>query len=265
LQGLSEGDIQSAPPFGGGGGPNWSWQLTGYNSSGTFEISVVGEGMSIPVKIAVSKLLSNNLADEAAVKIDCIYVSNNEVPYLKSSKRVITLTPKSGSPLGGTFVSLRWIRGSGIVVQDLSVTPNLNIDTATYNWEVSSPSERHGTFELGFAIAGLDTILALPVSRKIIAEYFLDDKEISGVQTIERAKFYGLHVKVSTGVSRIYVDGTGEYLITPSLNKWFDVSDGMVRWVVVAGANHKPEQTVFFDYSSEYSAREKVEFISRPA
>ncbi|WP_413704623.1 hypothetical protein [Pseudomonas sp. Pseusp16] len=262
LQGLSEGDIQSAPPFGGVGGPNWRWQLTGFNRSGTFEISVVGQGMSIPMKVAVSKLLSSNLADEAVVKIDGVDVSNNEVPYLKSSKRVITLIPKPGSPLAGTNVSLRWIRGDGIVSQDLSVTPNLNIDTGTYYWDVSSPSAKHGTFELGLAIAGLDTMLALPVSRKIIAKYFLDGKEISGVQTVRTAQMYRLHVEVSTGVSRIYVDGSqGEYSFAPSLNTWFDASGGMKSWQFLSSINKKPEQTVLFDYSSEYSAREKVEFV----
>ncbi|MDF9778454.1 hypothetical protein [Pseudomonas baetica] len=264
LQGLSEGDIQSSPPFGGVGGPNWRWQLTGYNRSGTFEISVVGQGVTTPIKIAVSKLLSSNLADEAVVKIDGVDVSNNEVPYLKNSKRVITLIPKPGSPLDGSLVSLRWIRGDGIVAQDLSVTPNLNIDTATYYWDVSSPSAKHGTFELGLAMPGLDTMLALPVSRKIITKYFLDDKEISGVQSVNTAHMYRLHVEVSTGVSRVYVDGAQvEFYFSPKLSAWFDISGGMKSWQFLTSVNNKQEQTVFFDYSSEYSAREKVEFVRR--
>jgi hypothetical protein len=265
LQGLSEGDIRSTPPFGGVGGPNWRWQLTGYNRSGTFEISVVGEGIPTPIKVAVSKLLSSNLADEAVVKIDGVDASNNEVPYLKNSKRIITLIPKPGSPLAGTKVNLRWLRG-GIEPQDLSVSPSLNIDTTVYRWEVSSPSEKHGTFEFGLFVAELGTMLALPVSRKIIAKYFLNDKEISGIQTILRANPYYLRVEVSLGVSRIYVDGVqGKYMFIPELNTWVDAADGMVSWLFVAGVNTEPKQTVFFDYSLEYPAREKVEFVSRPA
>ena len=262
LQGLSEGDIQSAPPFGGVGGPNWNWQLTGYNRSGTFEISVVGQGLSTPIRIAVSKLLSSNLMDEAFIKIDGVEISNNDVPYLKSSKRVITLDPKPGSPLGGTLMSLRWVRGDGMVAQDLSVTPNLNTETATYYWDVSSSSEKYGTFELGLFMAGHDRGLALPVNRKIITKYWLNDKEISGVQTVTAATVYNLHVEVSTGVSRIYADGTqGEYTFAPSLNNWFNVANGRVSWTFGAAANRDPKQTVFFDYSSEYPAREKVEFV----
>ncbi|MFS2201932.1 hypothetical protein ACCD00_25855, partial [Pseudomonas sp. Pseusp3] len=96
-------------------------------------------------------------------------------------------------------------------------------------------------------------------------KYFLDNKEISGIQTILTRTPYDLRVEVSAGVSRIYVDGTqGEYFILPDVNKWFDVSGGMVNWLVTAGINHAPNQTVFFDYSSEYPVREKVEFVSRP-
>jgi hypothetical protein len=211
-------------------------------------------------------VISRKLADEAVVKIDGVDASNNEVPYLKNSKRTITLIPKPGSPLGGAKVSLHWIRGDGVVVQDLNVSPDLNIDTTVYRWEVTSPSEKHGTFELGLAVAGLDAMLALPVSRKIITKYFLGGKEISGYQIVEPDRSYGLRVEVSAGVSRIYVGNSpGDFDFNPPLNRQFVVSGGKVDWSLVMRKEFIEYETVFFDYSSVYSAREKVEFITRPA
>ncbi|MFS2202599.1 hypothetical protein ACCD00_29255, partial [Pseudomonas sp. Pseusp3] len=155
--GLVITDVVSAPAF-GGALTTHSWAVTGNTNSGTFQLAFAGKGMTTPITLPVSKLLSNNLTDEAVIKIDGIDVSANEVPYLNSSKRIVTLIPKPGSPLAGTKVSLRWSGGSGIVAQDLSVTPNLNIDTTVYRWEVSSPSAKLGTFQLGLAMAGSGAI-----------------------------------------------------------------------------------------------------------
>ena len=142
------------------------------------------------------------------------------------------------------------------------MSPDLNQDTTVYRWEVTSSSEKHGTFELGLAVAGLDTMLALPVSRKIFTKYFLDGNEISGYQVVELNRLYTLRVKVSAGVSRIYVGNRpGGFDFNPPLNREFLVSGGEMFCTLVMRKEFVEAERVFFDYSSVYSARETVEFI----
>ncbi|MFS2201930.1 hypothetical protein [Pseudomonas sp. Pseusp3] len=258
----------ASPEFGAWVAPvngKFIWKITPHaGKSGRITLMFFSREVLVPWEHR-SLVISRNLADEAVVKIDGVDVSNSEVPYLKNSKRTITLTPKPGSPLDGAKVSLRWVRGDGVVVQDLNVNPDLNQDTTVYRWEVTSSSEKHGTFELGLAVAGLDAMLSLPISRKIIARYFLDNKEISGFQTIVPDHSYSLRVEVSAGVSRIYVENSpGEFDFNPPLERQFVASGGRVDWTFVSRAVRDVQETVFFDYSPVYSAREKVEFVSRP-
>ncbi|MGO4309731.1 hypothetical protein AB4Z35_07585 [Pseudomonas sp. KB_15] len=177
LQGLFQGDIRSTPPFGGVGGPNWRWQLTGFTRSGTFEISVVGQGMSTPIKIAVSKLLSNNLADEADVKIDGATVPAGGNWFYRDKAQTVTLTPKPNSPLAGLPVTLTCAIKSGLDVANVVSAPAFGSEPTTYSWAVTG-NTKSGTFQLALSGKGMTTPITLPVS-KLLSSNLADEADVT--------------------------------------------------------------------------------------
>ncbi|WP_460156566.1 hypothetical protein [Pseudomonas sp. S2_H10] len=169
--GLDVGNVVSAPVF-GSLQTTYSWAVTGTTKSGTFQLALTGRGMTAPISVAISKLMSNNLAHEADVKVDGKDISNIEIPYVRNSKRTITVVPKLDSPLAGYPLSLKWIRGANIMPGDLTFEPPLNMESTFFSWQVSGSATKAGTFELGFFGVGFNAMLVLPISRQIIAKYF---------------------------------------------------------------------------------------------
>ncbi|EJM61660.1 hypothetical protein PMI28_00636, partial [Pseudomonas sp. GM48] len=61
--GLDVANVVSTPDF-DRGDTSYSWAVTGKTKSGTFQLSLAGKGMTTPITVAISKLVSSNLADE---------------------------------------------------------------------------------------------------------------------------------------------------------------------------------------------------------
>ncbi|PVZ52066.1 hypothetical protein C9422_31875, partial [Pseudomonas sp. B1(2018)] len=70
------------------------WRVTGANNkSGIFQLQLTAQGMAT-INVIANKLLSTNLADEAVIKIDNVEPSNDEVPFLRNARRILTMEPR---------------------------------------------------------------------------------------------------------------------------------------------------------------------------
>jgi len=240
-----------------------SWAITGATKSGTFQLTLKGQGMTTPITLAVSKLLSSRLADEARFQIDGNEATNSEVLYLRDATHTISLTPNSDSPLAGLEVSLQWVRGSGVVAEDLTCTPTWSLETTRYSWLVKGSANKSGTFELRLVGKGMDVPLALPISRQIHAKYFIDDEEVFGSQSIVRGREYSMRVEVSSGVSKIYIENSpGEFDFRPPLGRQFDSLSGTVRLDVIANVERVVQETVFFKYSLTPLVEDRITLLA---
>ena len=263
--GLSPANLASSPAF-GSEQTGYRWDVVGKTKSGTFELKLLGKGMTTPITLPISKLLSNNLADEVNVLMDGKEISNADIPNLRREWHTFTLVPKLYSPLAGYPLRLRWIKGDGIESRDLEFRPQINAETIDYSWQVTGSFTKSGSYELGFSGAGFSEMLVLPVIRQIVPKYYVDGKELLDLTDfILPDRSYSLSMEVSAGVSSVYVKNSpGEFIFNPPLNRSFPVVNGRVEWVFSSPAVGTVLDTVTFDYSSVYSAREDVLLFSRP-
>src|SRR5471032_1843841 len=141
-----------------------SWAITGATKSGTFQLTLKGQGMTTPITLAVSKLLSSRLADEARFQIDGNEATNSEVLYLRDATHTISLTPNSDSPLAGLEVSLQWVRGSGVVAEDLTCTPTWSSAQTAHSWAITGAT-KSGTFQLILTGQGMSTPINVAISK----------------------------------------------------------------------------------------------------
>jgi hypothetical protein len=263
--GLIPANLASSPAF-GSEQTGYRWDVVGKTKSGTFELKLSGKGMTTPITLPISKLLSNNLADEVNVMMDGKEVSNVDIPNLRREWHTFTLVPKLYSPLAGYPLRLQWIKGDGIESGDLGFRPQINAESVVYSWQVTGSFTKAGSYELGFAGSGFSEMLVLPVIRQIVPKYYVDGKELLDLADfILPDRAYSLSVEVSAGVSSIYVKNSpGEFIFNPPLNRSFPVTNGRVEWVFSSPAVGNVLETVIFDYSSVYTAREEVLLFSRP-
>jgi hypothetical protein len=264
--GLNVTNVVSAPAF-GSEPTTHSWAVTGNTKSGTFQLALSGKGMTTPITLPISKLLSNNLADEVNVLMDGKEISNVDIPNLRREWHTFTLVPKMYSPLAGCPLRLQWIKGDGIESGDLGFRPQINAETVDYSWQVTGSFTKSGSYELGFSGAGFSEMLVLPVIRQIVPKYYVNGKELLDLTDfILPDRPYSLSVEVSAGVSSIYVKNSpGEFIFNPPLNRSFPVINGRVEWTFSSPAVGYVLDTLTFDYSSVYTAREDVLLFGRPS
>ncbi|WP_223458139.1 hypothetical protein [Pseudomonas sp. GL-RE-19] len=262
--GLSPANLASSPAF-GSEQTGYRWDVVGKTKSGTFELKLSGKGMTTPITLPISKLLSNNLADEVNVMMDGKEISNVDIPNLRREWHTFTLVPKLYSPLAGYPLRLQWIKGDGIESGDLGFRPQINAESVVYSWQVTGSFTKAGSYELGFAGSGFSEMLVLPVIRQIVPKYYVDGKELLDLTDfILPDRPYSLSVEVSAGISSIYVkNSSGEFIFNPPLNRSFPVTNGRVEWTFSSPAAGNVLETVVFDYSSVYTAREEVLLFSR--
>ncbi|WP_181432036.1 hypothetical protein [Pseudomonas jessenii] len=173
--GLGTSDVVSAPPF-GREQTTYSWAVTGATRSGTFQLSLAGKGMTTPITLAVSKLLSRNLVDEADVKIGGVAVPAGGNWFYRDKAQTVTLTPKSNSPLAGLPVTLTCAIKSGLGVADVVSAPAFGSERTTYSWAVTGKT-RSGTFQLALTGKGMTTPITLAVS-KLLSNNLADEADV---------------------------------------------------------------------------------------
>ncbi|MCP1518347.1 hypothetical protein J2Y74_002657 [Pseudomonas migulae] len=129
--------------------PDHSWSITGpADKSGTFQFELVGEGMSTPIKLPECVLLSNNLADEADIKIDGQNVAEGGVVFLRKRSRKIKLVAKSTSPIDKLPLIMKCEIISGITPGAIKSSPAFDSETLSREWDVGFVTEGDGLFKL---------------------------------------------------------------------------------------------------------------------
>ena len=163
--GLFLADVESFPAF-GRGVTTYSWAVTGKTRSGRFELTLAGDGMTTPITLAVSKLLSNNLADEADVKIGGFAVPTGGNWFIRDKAQTVSLVPKSGSPMAGLRVKLTCAIKSGLDVANVVSAPAFGTELTTYSWAVTGHT-KSGTFQLALTGNGMTTPINVAISKLI--------------------------------------------------------------------------------------------------
>jgi hypothetical protein len=171
--GLDVSNVVSEPAF-GSEQTVYSWIVTGSTNSGTFQLIMLIKGMPTPITLAVSRLISSNITDEAVVKVGGLPVSIEGNLFFREKPQTIALTPKSGSPLSGLPVTLICAIESGLDVTDVVSAPAFDSEQKTYNWEVTGKN-KSGTFQLSFKFSGVEIApFSLPISK--LMSISLDDE-----------------------------------------------------------------------------------------
>jgi len=241
------------------------WRVTGANNkSGIFQLQLTAQGMAT-INVIANKLLSTNLTDEAVIKIDNVEPSNDEVPFLRNARRILTMEPRAGSPLAGYPVSLQWIAGNGVVKEDLIFSPVLNKETDVYRWEITGSATKSGTFELKLSGPGFQIPIVLPIHRQIQVKYYLSGQEISGGRIIARGIPHMLTVEVLSGLSSVYVtNDSSEFVYNPPLNRQITLVNGAFNTSVFSDSERNVEDAVRLKFSSKYRAEDSVWFAVGP-
>ena len=144
------------------------WDVTGATKSGTFQLSLSGEGMTTPILLNISKLLSNNLSHEADVTINGAPVPPSGNTFLHGQPQVLSIKPKPNSPLSGHPVLL----GCDIVtdhITNVTSSPPVKTFQTEYTWEVTAEGTR-GYFMLGLLAKGTTTPLVLNFCKLLSSE-----------------------------------------------------------------------------------------------
>ncbi|PMZ07096.1 hypothetical protein C1Y08_07840, partial [Pseudomonas sp. FW306-02-F02-AA] len=164
--GLDVANVVSAPALGSEQKVH-SWVVTGSTKSGTFQLIAAGLGMTTPITVALSKLLSTNLADEATVLLDGVTLPQNGADFIGGQTKVLTLSYKNADVLVGVTLALDWVPGSGLIRGDLSSQPPLRQLSTRHEWNIRGTASKAGTFTLKLFSEGEKGVLLTPNNRLI--------------------------------------------------------------------------------------------------
>ncbi|KPU59974.1 hypothetical protein AN403_4252 [Pseudomonas fluorescens] len=161
--GLDVANVVSAPAF-GSEQTTHSWAVTGRTKSGTFQLTLAGKGMTTPITLTISKLISNNLADEADVKIGGVAVPAGGNWFYRDKPQTVTLTPRSGSPIAGLAVTHTCAIKSGLDVANVTSAPAFGTEQTSHSWAVTGKA-KSGTFQLTLAGKGMTMPITVVISK----------------------------------------------------------------------------------------------------
>ena len=164
ISGLEAANVESAPEF-DVEQTTHSWRVTGSTKSGTFQLSLAGKDMTRPITVAVSKLLSTNLADEATVLLDGDAIPPNGADFHGGKTKKLTLDYKDAKALIGVPLALDWIPDAGLVTGDLAAQPPFRQFSTQHEWTLTGAHLKSGTFKLKVFGEGESTALLTPTNR----------------------------------------------------------------------------------------------------
>jgi hypothetical protein len=173
--GLDIANVVSAPVF-GSEQTTYSWAVTGRTKSGTFQLALAGKGMTTPITLAISKLVSSNLADEADVRIGGVPVLAEGNWFIRGKAQTLSLIPKPGSPMDRFPIGLSCAYKSGLDYANLVCIPAFGSERFTHNWTITG-NTKSGTFELSLKGRGMTTPITLAIS-KLISSNLSDEAEL---------------------------------------------------------------------------------------
>jgi hypothetical protein len=162
ISGLKPANLISTPLF---DSPqiNHSWDITGANKSGTFQLSLEGQDMTQAINVPVSTLLSNTFSDDADIAIDGKPVPAEGNVFYWGQSQSVTCTPKPGNPLADLEMKLSCAVKTGLDPSSVMSVPEFDTWQKVFKWDVSGHT-KVGTFQLGLTVGGLAEPNLLAVS-----------------------------------------------------------------------------------------------------
>jgi hypothetical protein len=173
--GLDIANVVSTPAF-GSEQFTYSWVVTGKTKSGTFQLALAGKGMTTPINVTASKLLSTNLADEVEVKIGGESVPADGNVFFRGQARDVELIPKLGSPIAGHPIALTRTVTSPLQPSDLGSAPPFDPFQTTHKWRVTG-ANRSGTFQLHMTAQGMTTPINV-TANKLLSTNLADEADV---------------------------------------------------------------------------------------
>jgi hypothetical protein len=160
--GLNPLNLESAPAF-ESEQTTHSWKVFGKSRKGTFQLSLSAKGVPTPITVTTSKLLSDNLADEADVRIDNMPITDESNLFIRDKPKIVELIPKLDSPMRGLEFKIGAVVVSGLDNGDLVSVPGFSVEGKTFRWGVTGRNNA-GAFQLTISCRGMTTPITLPIS-----------------------------------------------------------------------------------------------------
>ena len=174
INGLDRENVRSEPDF-GCEDTSYSWAVTGNTKSGEFQLSLKGTGMTAAITVAVSKLISNDLAEEVTVKIGGQDVPSGGNVFFRGQSKDVVVTPKPGSPIAGYPIALACTVNEPLQLTDLSSRPSFNDSNPTYEWDVTG-ANNSGFFQLQIVAKDMTPINV--TASKLLSTDLNDEGEV---------------------------------------------------------------------------------------
>ncbi|MNF79608.1 hypothetical protein D3C84_618220 [compost metagenome] len=162
--GLDKDNVVSEPEF-GSAQTTHRWTVTGNTNSGIFQLLLHGYGMSEPIILPVSRLLSSDLAEEVTVLLKGNAMPSRGANVFGGHTNVLTLDYKNADLLDGAPLAIDVIPQSGVVTGDFSCAPALRELTTKHVWALTGKFLQSGTFKLKLFGEGEQVSLLTPTNR----------------------------------------------------------------------------------------------------
>lgn len=162
--GLVAANVVSQPAF-NTARTTYSWAITGSTRSGTFQLGLTGEGMTTPITVPLSTLVSSVIADEFEPRLN-----NSPLPTnitLDTQQFALSLVSKNNIP--NIPVSLKFISGTDVAKDQFTVTPPFDQNSPDLRWQVVANVHHSATFQLGFqsGLSGMTQALTVPFKLSV--------------------------------------------------------------------------------------------------
>jgi len=165
ITGLDLENVESDPEF-NEYKTNYSWAVTGNTRSGTFQLSLAGKGMTAPITLTISKLISSNLSDEVTLLLNGVEIPSTGVDFVAGEPKKITLSYKNANLLVGVPLSLDWLPGRGLNEGDLVSQPPLREPSSTHEWDLIA-EHQDGLFKLRLFSSEIESELVTGDNRLV--------------------------------------------------------------------------------------------------
>jgi len=144
------------------------WSVNSHTNSGTFKLELTGENMNGGVTLPACKVMSRRLADEINVKFSGREILPVGLVFIRDTLQKLTITAKPDSPFD-ELVSLEWVKGAGLIIDDIKVVPNFGVPASSGVWDIRGSAEKEGDFSLKLSCKTL--LEPLELSQCAIVNY----------------------------------------------------------------------------------------------
>lgn len=136
-------------------GRKFTWKIkTATGRSGRITLILISRQVNVPWVIPCW-VMSKSLEDYFIAKIDGEDIPAFGLTFLSGKPRTLTLAAKSGSPIEGKPIWLKWISGEWLPPEAFEVNPGWGVPQTEYKWIINARLGGNGTFTLALQTSGV--------------------------------------------------------------------------------------------------------------